>query len=165
MRKAKRGNFDAQESKRGGFRDVKFVDIPLAPPLPRPRPLPLPRPRPLKPPRNGAPSLFTLDTSSWSSRHSRSYFWLCQSAGKQTNNNCQHRYSESNGVSRKPGYLCCARTKGTSQAEVADQNVHAGQFHILLLRHVLAADYHQQITTQNTRCYANVLDRMFLIHC
>lgn len=56
--------------------------LPL-PPRPRPRPLPLPRPRPLNPPRNGAPSLFTLDTSSWSSRHSRSYFWLCQSAGTQ----------------------------------------------------------------------------------
>lgn len=58
--------------------------LPLPLPLPRPRPLPLPRPRPLKPPRNGAPSLFTLDTSSWSSRHSRSYFWLCQSVGATT---------------------------------------------------------------------------------
>lgn len=56
---------------------------PLPLPLPRPLPLPLPRPRPLNPPRNGAPSLFTLDTSSWSSRHSRSYFWLCQSAGRR----------------------------------------------------------------------------------
>lgn len=57
--------------------------LPLLPPLPRPRPRPLPRPRPRNPARKGAPSLFTLDTSSWSSRHSRSYFPLCQSERKK----------------------------------------------------------------------------------
>ncbi len=63
---------------------VCVCSLPLPAPLPRPLPRPRPRPRPLTVLLYGAPSLFTLDTSSRSSLNSWSYFPLCQSANTST---------------------------------------------------------------------------------